>query len=106
MIRLNTDFHDVYLDLSTNLPLIKQVNILRQRLFEFNYNPEWLEKVPRLNYTEHLTMIDLIEKGCYREAADFMRDVHCSMNWLKTRGVSQKLNAQRITLNSQRRNAK
>jgi DNA-binding GntR family transcriptional regulator len=79
--KLNTDFHDVYLDLSTNLPLIKQVNILRQRLFEFNYNPEWLEKVPRLNYTEHLTMIDLIEKGCYREAAEFMRDVHCSMNW-------------------------
>jgi DNA-binding GntR family transcriptional regulator len=79
--KLNTDFHNVYLELSTNQPLLKQVNILRQRLFEFNYNREWLEKVPRLNYTEHLTMIDLIEKGCYREAADFMRDVHCSKNW-------------------------
>lgn len=79
--KLNTDFHNVYLDLSKNRPLIKQVNILRQRLFEFNYNPEWLDKVPRLNYTEHLTMIDLIENCRYREAANFMRDVHCSMNW-------------------------
>ena len=78
---LNTDFHNVYLDLSTNQPLLKQVNILRQRLFEFNYRPEWLEKGSPLTYTEHLTMIDLIEKGRCGEAADFMRDVHCSRNW-------------------------
>ena len=78
---LNTDFHNVYLDLSTNQALLKQVNILRQRLFEFNYRHEWLETVPSLLYTEHLTMIDLIEKGRGREAADFMRDVHCSRNW-------------------------
>ena len=79
--KLNTDFHNVYLDLSTNRPLLNQVNILRQRLFEFNYNPEWLEKGLPLTYTEHLTMIDLIESGRYPEAADFMRDVHCSRNW-------------------------
>jgi len=79
--KLNTDFHNVYLDLSSNQPLLNQVNILRQRLFEFNFNPEWLEKGLPLTYTEHLTMIDLIEKGHYREAADFIRDVHCSRNW-------------------------
>ena len=78
---LNTDFHNVYLDLSTNQPLLKHVNILRQRLFEFNFRSEWLEKGSPITYTEHLTMIDLIEKGQGREAADFMRDVHCSRNW-------------------------
>ena len=78
---LNRDFHDVYLDLSENKPLLNQVNILRQRLFEFGARGEWLEKVARLNYTEHLTMIELIEKGRGRKAADFMRDVHCSINW-------------------------
>ena len=78
---LNTEFHNVYLNLSANKPLLNQVNILRQRLFEFNYNPEWLEKGLPLTYTEHLTMIDFIENGRYREAADFMRDVHCSRNW-------------------------
>jgi len=78
---LNRDFHNVYLDLSTNRPLLNQVNILRQRLFEFGDRGEWLEKVLRPNYTEHLIMIDLIDKGKCQEAADFMRDVHCSMNW-------------------------
>ena len=78
---LNKNFHDVYLDLSENRPLLNQVNILRQRLFEFGARGEWLEKVARLNYTEHLTMIELIEKGRGRKAADFMRDVHCSINW-------------------------
>lgn len=78
---LNRDFHNVYLDLSTNRPLLNQVNILRQRLFEFGAKGDWLEKVPRLNYDEHLIMIDLIESKRCREAADFMRDVHCAINW-------------------------
>jgi DNA-binding GntR family transcriptional regulator len=78
---LNRDFHNVYLDLSSNRPLLNHVNILRQRLFEFGAKGDWLEKVPQLNYTEHLTMIDLIEKGKCRDAADFMRDVHCCINW-------------------------
>jgi len=42
---------------------------------------DWLEKVPQILYTEHLTMIDLLETGRCREAADFMRDVHYSINW-------------------------
>ena len=78
---LNRDFHNVYLNLSTNRPLLNQVNILRQRLFEFGAKGDWLEKVPQLNYTEHLSMIDLIDNGRCREAADFMRDVHCAINW-------------------------
>jgi len=32
---LNTDFHNVYLDLSENTMLLNQLNILRQRLFKF-----------------------------------------------------------------------
>ncbi|MCG6910370.1 MAG: GntR family transcriptional regulator [Deltaproteobacteria bacterium] len=79
--KLNRDFHNVYLDFSDNGPLLNQVNILRQRLFEFGDRGEWRRKVLQPNYTEHLTMIDLIEKKNYRGAADFMRDVHCSMNW-------------------------
>ena len=78
---LNSDFHNVYLDLSTNKPLLNKVNILRQRLFEFGAKVDWLDKVPQILYTEHLTMIELIETGRCRDAADFMRDVHCSKNW-------------------------
>jgi hypothetical protein len=34
-----------------------------------------------MNVSEHLTMIELIEKGNAVETADFMRDVHCVINY-------------------------
>lgn len=78
---LNTDFHNVYLDLSENTMLLNQLNILRQRLFKFGSRGEWIEKVRPLNYTEHLKLIELIERKDARAAADFIRDVHCTINW-------------------------
>lgn len=78
---LNTDFHNVYLDLSENTMLLDQLNILRQRLFKFGSSGEWIEKVRPLNYTEHLKLIELIERKHARAAADFIRDVHCTINW-------------------------
>ncbi|MCP4694043.1 MAG: GntR family transcriptional regulator [Desulfobacterales bacterium] len=76
---LNTDFHSVYLNLSTNLELLNHVNILRQRLFEFGKS-EIMKKIVELNYREHLTMIQLIEAGKAKEAANYMRDVHCVLD--------------------------
>lgn len=75
---LNTRFHTVYLELSTNRELLNQLNIIRARLFEFG-KKDW-GKIHQLNYTEHLTLIDLIERGRAREAAEFIRDVHCVLN--------------------------
>ena len=77
---LNTEFHNVYLDLSSNVPVLKQINIIRQRLFEFG-KKDWGGKMREMNYSEHLTMIELFEKGSAIEAADFMRDVHCVINY-------------------------
>lgn len=78
---LNTDFHNVYLNLSENTMLLDQLNILRQRLFKFGSQGEWIEKVRPLNYTEHLNLIELIERKDARAAADYIRDVHCTINW-------------------------
>ena len=77
---LNKAFHHVYLDLSSNAPLLHQLNIIRQRLFEFN-KKDWGKTIREMNYTEHLQMIELIEKGEAVQAADFMRDVHCIINY-------------------------
>lgn len=77
---LNTAFHHVYLDLSSNAPILKQLNIIRQRLFEF-LKKDWILKMRKMNYSEHLTIIELIEKGNAVEAAAFMRDVHCAINY-------------------------
>ena len=77
---LNTAFHHVYLDLSSNVPIMNQLHILRQRMFEFG-KKDWSLKMRKMNYSEHLTLIELIEKGNAVEAADFMRDVHCVINY-------------------------
>jgi DNA-binding GntR family transcriptional regulator len=77
---LNTAFHHVYLDLSSNAPILNQLHILRQRLFEFG-KKDWGLKMRKMNYSEHLTIIELIEKGNAIEAAAFMRDVHCAINY-------------------------
>ena len=78
---LNTNFHNVYLNLSDNTLLLNQLNILRQRLFDFGTKGDWINKVQQLNYQEHLKLIDLIEAGNANITADFIRDVHCSINW-------------------------
>ncbi len=78
---LNTAFHNVYLDLSTNKMLLSQVNIFRQRLFDFGAKGKWIEIVRELNYAEHLKFIELIEKGDAKVVSDFIRDTHCCINW-------------------------
>jgi len=77
---LNTDFHNVYLNLSSNKPILNQINILRQRLFEFG-KKDWIRKMREMNHGEHLIMIEMIEKGDAVQAADYMRDVHCVINY-------------------------
>jgi DNA-binding GntR family transcriptional regulator len=78
---LNTLFHNVYLDLSNNEMLLSQVNIIRQRLFDFGAKGKWIEKVKKLNYVEHLKFIELIEKGDAKEVSNYLRDTHCCINW-------------------------
>ena len=77
---LNTEFHNTYLNLSNNVPILNQINIIRQRLFEFG-KKDWSRRMREMNHSEHLTMIELIEKGKAVEAADYMRDVHCVINY-------------------------
>jgi len=72
---LNTAFHNVYLGLSTNKLILNHINILRQRLFEFG-KKDWSLKRKHVIHREHLTLVELIEKGDAVAAADFMRDQH------------------------------
>jgi DNA-binding GntR family transcriptional regulator len=72
---LNTALHNVYLSLSTNELILNHIHILRQRLFEFG-KKDWSLKRKHVIHLEHLTLIELIEKGDAVAAADFMRDQH------------------------------
>jgi DNA-binding GntR family transcriptional regulator len=70
---LNTAFHNVYLSLSTNELILNHINILRQRLFEFG-KKDWSLRRKHVIHKEHLTLVELIEKGDAVAAAEFMRD--------------------------------
>jgi DNA-binding GntR family transcriptional regulator len=72
---LNTAFHNVYLDLSSNTLILYHINIVRQRLFEFS-KKDWSFRRKQVIHREHETLIELIEKGDAITAADFMRDQH------------------------------
>jgi len=77
---LNTAFHNVYLNLSSNTLILDHINIVRQRLFEFS-KKDWSLKRKQVIHSEHETLIEIIEKGDAIAAADFMRDQHTILDF-------------------------
>jgi DNA-binding GntR family transcriptional regulator len=77
----NLSFHDCYRNLSGNDELVRQISILKQRLYDFprlkRYVPEW----ERSSIGEHQTMVRLLEQGKVGDAADLLRDVHWSFSY-------------------------
>ncbi len=77
---LNLEFHDTFLALSDNADLVRTVRVSKQRLYDFprvaGFVPEW-----ELRSTEeHAELVDLLEEGAVRPAADYLRDVHWSFD--------------------------
>ncbi len=72
----NVEFHRVFLSWSDNRELRRTVRISRQRLYDFprerSFVPEW----ERRSIREHGELLELLEAGKIRRAADFLRDVH------------------------------
>jgi DNA-binding GntR family transcriptional regulator len=75
----NLKFHNVFLNLCGNEKLIKIVNNLKKRLYDFprqeGFVKEWEETS---NSKEHHEIFNLIKEGKYQEAASYIRDVHWS----------------------------
>lgn len=74
----NLEFHDCYLNLSTNHEMIRWIQILKQRLYDFprlkGFVPEW----ERSSIGEHQELVNLLRAGRHRDAADLLRDIHWS----------------------------
>jgi DNA-binding GntR family transcriptional regulator len=77
----NLTFHDTYLDLSDNTEMVRQIHLLKQRLYDFprlkGFVPEW----ERASVEEHQTLVSLLEQGYVGAAADLLRDVHWSFTY-------------------------
>lgn len=74
----NLAFHNVFLDLCGNGSLIKIVNNLKKRLYDFPRVPGFVKEWEEASIGEHQALIDLLRAGRGRDAANHVRDVHWS----------------------------
>ena len=74
----NVAFHGAYLDLSTNGELVRRVDVMRRRLYDFPRRAEFVKEWETASTDEHLRLVALLEGDDPRAAADFVRDVHWS----------------------------
>jgi len=78
--RKNLKFHNTFLDLCQNSSLVRIVNNLKKRLYDFPRQEGFVKSWEVASIKEHKQLVDLIERGKREEAADFIRDVHWSYN--------------------------
>ena len=77
----NLALHDAYLAVSDNTEMVRQIHLLKQRLYDFprlkGFVPEW----ERASVEEHHTLVRFLEQGNVGAAADLLRDVHWSFSY-------------------------
>jgi DNA-binding GntR family transcriptional regulator len=74
----NLAFHDVFLDLCGNLSLVRTVNTLKKRLYDFPRVKGFVKEWEESSTVEHQALVDLIRQGRGQDAANHIRDVHWS----------------------------
>lgn len=74
----NLDFHDTYLELSINEPLLRTVRLLKHRLYDFPRKGRFVKQWELRSTDEHEEFVRLLERGRVEDAAAQIRDVHWS----------------------------
>jgi DNA-binding GntR family transcriptional regulator len=74
----NLKFHNVYLNMSDNLEILQYIKIHKERLYDFPRNKTYVKEWELHSLEEHKTLIELLRKGDFNGAAEYIRDVHWS----------------------------
>jgi DNA-binding GntR family transcriptional regulator len=74
----NLAFHDVYLRRSDNARLIAQVQLLKQRLYDWPRRAAMMQAWEEHSVVEHEEFLALLERGHVEAAADHLQHVHWS----------------------------
>jgi DNA-binding GntR family transcriptional regulator len=74
----NLAFHNTFLDLCGNGSLVKIVNTLKKRLYDFPRSKGFVKEWEEASIVEHQDLIDLVQQGKRQDAANHIRDVHWS----------------------------
>jgi DNA-binding GntR family transcriptional regulator len=76
--RKNLEFHNLFLSSCDNKNLLKIVNTLKKRLYDFPRQEGFVKQWEITSIDEHLELVRLIEEGKKEQAAHYIRDVHWS----------------------------
>ena len=74
----NLAFHNVFLGLCGNDSLVKLVNNMKKRLYDFPRAKGFVKEWEESSILEHQALIDLVRTGRSQAAANHVRDVHWS----------------------------
>ncbi|MBP6909505.1 MAG: GntR family transcriptional regulator [Candidatus Aminicenantales bacterium] len=74
----NLNFHSVYLDLCQNEKLIRLVNTLKKRLYDFPRRQGFVKEWEESSIEEHARLVKCLRQGDKEGAAKFIRDIHWS----------------------------
>lgn len=74
----NLEFHDTFLNPCGNANLVRIVNTLKKRLYDFPRSKGFVKEWEESSTGEHQALIELIRQGNRQEAANHIRDVHWS----------------------------
>jgi DNA-binding GntR family transcriptional regulator len=74
----NLSFHNIYLESCGNEKLIRIVNTLKKRLYDFPRPSRFIKEWEVASIAEHRKLLGLIRQGKKQEAARFVRNVHWS----------------------------
>ncbi len=74
----NLKFHDVFLNLCENKNLVKIVNTLKKRLYDFPRQEGFVKQWEQTSIHEHQELVRLIEDEKKEQASNYIRDVHWS----------------------------
>jgi DNA-binding GntR family transcriptional regulator len=74
----NLAFHNTFLNLCGNESLVKLVNNLKKRLYDFPRPKGFVKEWEESSILEHQALVDLLRKGRRQDAANQIRDVHWS----------------------------
>jgi DNA-binding GntR family transcriptional regulator len=74
----NLKFHNIFLQLSENENMVKIVNTLKKRLYDFPRQEGFVKQWEESSILEHRELVDLIRKGRKDDAARHIRNVHWS----------------------------
>jgi DNA-binding GntR family transcriptional regulator len=74
----NLAFHNTFLNPCGNESLVRIVNTLKKRLYDFPRSKGFVKEWEQASIGEHRALINLIREGKRQEAANHIRDVHWS----------------------------